>query len=404
MPLQPSRSRALALVAVIVALVVGIGVPALAEDDDERLDELKAEREEVQAAAAAQALQVDAATADFDDVIAALDGINALVDLQESRLGDAERAVASAEQHVIEAEKRRAEITLEIIELRAVTAELAVAAFTGEGGANGEDLTAFLINEDPTEAARRRSLVEFQTGSLADGLDRLRALESEATVVEQERTDAVAAAEAQKSEVVLRQAELAAAQDSQIEIVIDAEARLEARLAEASFIEEMDAELAGEIRRQEEAIARRIREEAARKAAAEAARRRSTLPPPADRADMVNAEGFIVHVDVAEAVGRMIRAARADGVSLSGWGWRSSQRTAELRVINGCPDVNQSPPSSCRIPTARPGQSMHEFGRAIDFERCWYSSACFQWLSGNAAEYGFVNLPGESWHWSTNGR
>ena len=43
-------------------------------------------------------------------------------------------------------------------------------------------------------------------------------------------------------------------------------------------------------------------------------------------------------------------------------------------------------------------------GRAIDFERCWYASDCFQWLSNNAAAYGFRNLPGESWHWSTNGR
>jgi len=388
----------------IAALVLGFGVPALAEDDEDRLEELKAEREQVKVEAAAQALQVDAATADFDDVVAALDDVNALVDLQESRLADAERAVASAEQQVIDAENRRAEIAVEIGELRALTADLAVAAFTGEGGANGEDLTAFLINEDPTEAARRRSLVEFQTGSLADGIDQLRALESEAGVVEEQRIAAVAEAEAQREEVERRRAELADAQASQIELVIDAEARLEARLAEAVFIEEQDAVLAGEIRRQEEAIARRIRAEVARKAAEEAARRRASLPPPADRSDMVNAEGFIVHVDVADAVGRMIRAASADGVNLTGWGWRSSQRTAELRVINGCPDVHQSPPSSCRIPTARPGQSMHEFGRAIDFERCWYSSACFQWLSNNAAAYGFVNLPGESWHWSTNGR
>ena len=396
--------RALALVALTAVLVSGIGLPAWAQDDEERLEELKAEREQVQAAAAAQALEVDAATATFDEVVAALDDVNALVDLQESRLADAERAVASAEQQVLDAEQRRAEIALEMLDLRALIADLAVTAFTGESGANGEDLTAFLINEDPTEAARRRSLVEFHTGSLTDGVDRLRALESEAGVVEEQRIAAVAEAEEQRLEVERRQVELAAAQAAQIELVIDAEARLEARLAEAVFIEEQDAELAGEIRRQEEAIARRIREEAARKAAEEAARRRTNLPPPADRSDMVNAEGFIVHVDVADAVGRMIRAAEADGVLLTGWGWRSSQRTAELRVINGCPDVHQSPPSSCRIPTARPGQSMHEFGRAIDFERCWYSSACFGWLSSNAAAYGFINLPGESWHWSTNGR
>ncbi len=404
MPLEVDRSRPLALAVIVIALLVALVSPAGADEDEERLEELKAEREQVQLELAARAIQVDAATANHEDLITALDDINALVDLQESRLAEAEQSVRSAEQHVRDAERRRAEIAAEIEGLNGVLVDLAVAAFTGESGANGEDLTAFLVAEDPTQAARRRSLVEFQTGSLSDTMDRMRRLESEAGIVEDQRIAAVGEAEAEQAEVERRRGELEVSQSAQIELVIAAEARLEARLAEAAFIEEMDAELAGQIRRQEEAIARRIREEAARKAAEEAARRRTNLPAPVDRDDLVNAEGFIVHVDVADAVGRMIRAAEGDGVRLTGWGWRSSQRTAELRVINGCPDVHESPPSSCRIPTARPGQSMHEFGRAIDFERCWYSSACFQWLSSNAAAYGFVNLPGESWHWSTNGR
>ena len=151
-------------------------------------------------------------------------------------------------------------------------------------------------------------------------------------------------------------------------------------------------------------IARRIRQEAARKAAAEAARRASTRPAPANVADIVEAEGFWVHKDVRDAVSRMIGDARSSGVYLSGYSYRSPQRTAELRVINGCPDVYNSSPSSCRIPTARPGQSMHERGLAIDFQSCWRGSDCFTWLSNNASKYGYRNLPSESWHWSTNGR
>ncbi|WNG61464.1 M15 family metallopeptidase [Archangium gephyra] len=27
----------------------------------------------------------------------------------------------------------------------------------------------------------------------------------------------------------------------------------------------------------------------------------------------------------------------------------------------------------------------------------------FVWLKANAARYGFINLPSEPWHWSTNG-
>jgi hypothetical protein len=46
---------------------------------------------------------------------------------------------------------------------------------------------------------------------------------------------------------------------------------------------------------------------------------------------------------------------------------------------------------------------MHEQGLAIDFDNCSYGSTVYNWLSAHAASYGLYNLPGESWHWSTNG-
>ena len=65
------------------------------------------------------------------------------------------------------------------------------------------------------------------------------------------------------------------------------------------------------------------------------------------------------------------------------------------------------PSSSCSPPTARPGQSMHERGLAIDFTEGGRvlnrTSASFLWLSENAADFGFFNLPSEAWHWSVNG-
>jgi hypothetical protein len=402
--LRSRRSRALILVALVVSSLTIGGSTALAQDDEERLEELKDEREKIQIEVAAAATKIDAATADFDVVAQALDDVNGLVDLQEARLADARQAVRSAEALVDQAVLRREEIATEMDGLRNLVADLAVAAFTGESGENGEDLTAFLLSDDPTEAVRRRSLVQFQTGNLADALDRMRQLEAEVEQVEIERIRAVDAAVVNRTEAIERQGELDLAVDAQLELVLDVEARLENRLAEAQYLTEIDSEKAAEIQQQEEVIAKRIREEAARKAAAEAARRASVRPPPADIADMVQAEGFWVHKDVADAVGRMMRAARADGVNLSGYSYRSPQRTAELRVVNGCPDVYVSSPSRCRIPTARPGQSMHERGLAIDFQSCWRGSDCFTWLSNNASKYGYRNLPSESWHWSTNGR
>ena len=401
--------RFLPLFVMLIALFVA--APALAQDDVERLDELKAERERIQAELAAQAVQVDAATASFDELATALDDINALVDLHEARLADAEQAVRSAEAQVTAAEAREVQIRDEIEGLAAGVADLAVSSFTGEVGANGEDLTALLLSDDPTQAARRRSLVEFQTGSLTDGIDRMRALVAEAELVSDRRRLAVDAAEAGRVAAEERAGELAEAEAAQLDLVIAAEARLEARLAEAAFIEERDVAQAAEIKKQEEVIARRIRQEAARKAAEEAAKRAANRPPIATPDDIVNVRGINVHQSIAGTVDAMLGAARSDGIDLGGWGYRDNLKQIELRQRHcGTSDyaVWDMPASACSPPTARPGQSMHERGLAIDFTYnggsiTTRSNPGFVWLANNAGRYGFVNLPSEPWHWSTDG-
>lgn len=100
----------------------------------------------------------------------------------------------------------------------------------------------------------------------------------------------------------------------------------------------------------------------------------------------------------------LVRAAESAGLTITGSGWRSTQRQKELRVINGCPDVCCAPSSSCRVPTARPGTSKHERGLAVDVKNCSYSSANYRWLKANAGRYGFsATVRGESWHWSLGG-
>ena len=97
----------------------------------------------------------------------------------------------------------------------------------------------------------------------------------------------------------------------------------------------------------------------------------------------------------------MINAAKAEGITLTGSAFRSYDRQVQLRKSHcGSSDyaIYQMSANSCRPPTAKPGNSMHEVGLAIDFSK--YS---FSWLSKNAGKYGFKNLPSESWHWSTNG-
>jgi LAS superfamily LD-carboxypeptidase LdcB len=124
--------------------------------------------------------------------------------------------------------------------------------------------------------------------------------------------------------------------------------------------------------------------------------------------ELATVGGITVAASIAPQLGALLAAASADGVTLGGSGWRSTQSQIELRRTNGCADVYTSPPESCAVPTAIPGTSMHEIGEAVDFtvdgQSLARGSAAFAWLSANAARFGFVNLPSEPWHWSTNGR
>lgn len=91
----------------------------------------------------------------------------------------------------------------------------------------------------------------------------------------------------------------------------------------------------------------------------------------------------------------MIQAAAADGVVLNGGGFRTYDEQVVLynKYLNGTGNL-----------AARPGTSNHETGEAIDFENCGSrSTACYKWLAAHAAEYGYYNLPSESWHWSRTG-
>lgn len=124
-------------------------------------------------------------------------------------------------------------------------------------------------------------------------------------------------------------------------------------------------------------------------------------------ADTTSVYGVTVHRNVAFAFKRMVDDAAAAGVRISGGGFRTKERQIELRKINGCPDVWTAPASSCRVPTAIPGRSLHEIGLAVDISSGGTTinrkTRAFTWLQANAAKYGYVNLPSEAWHWSITG-
>jgi D-alanyl-D-alanine carboxypeptidase len=124
--------------------------------------------------------------------------------------------------------------------------------------------------------------------------------------------------------------------------------------------------------------------------------------------DTTQVYGITVNKTIAYPFQRMIDDAAKAGVPLSGGGFRTREQQIKLRVTNGCPDIWTAPASSCRVPTAIPGRSLHEIGMAIDMTYGGrtipnHSSVAYQWLAANAGRYGFVNLPSEPWHWSITG-
>ena len=124
---------------------------------------------------------------------------------------------------------------------------------------------------------------------------------------------------------------------------------------------------------------------------------------------LASVNGITVNAAIAPQLAALLTDVAADGVVLSGWGWRSTETQIGLRSRTGCPDIYSAPPSSCRVPTAIPGRSMHEQGLAIDFTNAGAairsrSDAAYRWLADHAAAYGLFNLPSEPWHWSVNGR
>ena len=200
--------------------------------------------------------------------------------------------------------------------------------------------------------------------------------------------------------------------------------RIDQNLAEAASLASLDASLSKQIADREALIAERLRRSQQEAAMAQAAAHpgRSASAPrgvassarPAILAaagNLVTVAGIKVDASIADALSRMIAAAAADGFALGGNGYRSAEGQIAVRRSNCGPseyDIWQKPASQCNPPAARPGTSMHEKGLAIDFS-CngslisSYGSACYAWMKANAPGFGFLNRPGEAWHWSPNG-
>lgn len=390
-----------------LGLLVTAAVPASPARADLAGDikDLKDQQAELDESRKEQAAKIDASTAEASELAAALAVLNGQVNEQEGRLATAEAALAAAETRFAAASQAVVDKANEIDNLEIQVSNRAISSFVGQNvGTN-----PVLENTDPNQAVRKKSLVRSVTRREVDGAEQLREARED-LAIEEARADLAAAEAAQLRSTI--EAELVALQDvrdQQSNLVDEAETRLERQLAEAQIMAERDRAIAAEIDDKNKELQRQM----------ELARRRNN-PAPSNQpnprfpsADEITKVGvFWVHVDIADNLEQMLAEASAAGIQLGGWGYRDHAAQIRLRRAH-CGTSNwaiyHKPSSTCRPPTARPGASMHEQGKAIDFTYNGRaigtrSSPAFKWLSANAGRFGFKNLPSEPWHWSTNGR
>lgn len=136
----------------------------------------------------------------------------------------------------------------------------------------------------------------------------------------------------------------------------------------------------------------------------------SQLGPDGAEIQLARVWGIVIDKTMADDLEALLTAAFLDGIELGGWGMRSNAQQIELRKAHCGTShyaIYEASPSSCSPPTARPGHSRHEHGRAVDFTQggsvLTRSSTGFHWLQQHASKYGFFNLPSEPWHWSDTG-
>ncbi len=385
---------------------------------------------------------------------------------QELAAVEVELREASEQLSAAEAAADEADRLAEMARVDADTADRRFGASQAELTANQQRLTAFARDsykygagsqnpamamfqrmgstEDPGEVADTLHLLGIVLGDNAELVGEAQRLVEQTATLADEARDTRRAADQELAAAVAARDEAAALHARVMELLDEAAAAFERQQAAVAAVE---AELVGardELSSLQEQRAAAI--EAARKAAEEKARREAEAKRKAEAAaaakreaakaardaaakrkvstdvsavpvgaGLVSVGGITVAASLAPNLEALLEAARADGIVLGGYGYRSAETTALLRLANGCPDIYNSPASACRVPTARPGSSMHEQGLAVDFTWqgrtiCFPSSAsrcsgnaAFSWLSRNASRYGFYVLSSEAWHWSVNG-
>lgn len=386
-------------------VAIGSSVDAGAVATDART-----QRANVRAEQARVAAQVNVLEGSKAQVLAALSTLNENVRSQQAVLSEARRQADASAAEAAQAERDAAKTSRDLDALRARVAKYAVQAYVEPPD---EALMRRFEAASAQEDATRNALLNMQSRTDTDVIDQLRStkarLEEQLSRARQSKADAEThAAEAQGA-----LQSLSAAQTQQQAVASQVRLRLDETLSDAAFLSRMDAGLGRQIADEAAALANAVI--GIPSSGSGSGSTTTTTPPggnsPYPTPALTTVNGITVASSIATRVRGLLNAASADGINLSGYGYRDFNAQIALRRQNcGTSQyaIWEMPPDACSPPTARPGYSYHERGLAIDFMANGrfinsQSNPGFVWLAANAARFGLYNLPSEPWHWDTRG-
>ena len=259
------------------------------------------------------------------------------------------------------------------------------------------------------DATKKQAYIEATTGSKLDVVDEFRAAKQELEDQQREAEAARAKAQQRRDSLATTKTNLDTALSQQQSIANQVSERLNEKLAESQSLASLDSQLSTKLANEQAALAARLREARSSGGSGGSGGGGSTTPVPA-RPGLSTVRGITVASSIAGQLASLLDAASAAGFELGGSGYRDSSGQIELRRQNcGTSDyaIYQMPPEQCSPATAIPGRSKHEQGLAIDFTINGHtlrsSDGAYGWMMANAGRFGFVNLPGEPWHFSAGG-
>jgi len=191
------RLRRPAAVALAAALAVAVPVAAQ-ESDPGSIDDARTQREQAQTEAATVAAELELLQAEDDEVLTALQAMDAAVSFQQAKVDGVRSDIASARAQLSRRKAELAATGARISEVKAQAATMAIDAYVGASDSS----SIWLSSDDIAKAAREQAYLDLAAGEVDDVNDELERLHAE-------QEAATIAAQALRQDLVTLEADLA---------------------------------------------------------------------------------------------------------------------------------------------------------------------------------------------------